>query len=590
MIVLALLGLAMGWFVPGYLVARRLEVRHTVLASYLLSLLLLFVVILLLQICGLPITFLTVVSCLLLASGLVLLFLPKVSPLQAATEVPAAAHREKGHDWPALVLTGFGVGVFVMRAIAQPLYGYDAHPRWSWLGQKIFEQQHLLYYPPFEPADYAHYIYCDGIPPLVQFNYFLVYAAFDRFAVGWTVLPALMQYGLAMLLAYRLANGLRAGHLALVLLSGSPLFLWALHMGQETGLTALGVGAMVLYLKDYAKRLDWQSCLLAGAGAAVAGLAREYCFAFVLMGGLYLLYRRAGKRALMAYSLPCFLATTWYLRNWGMTGNPLWPNNFFGLFPTNPVHDGILAEYAKIHSLAHPEVWAKIGFTLLTGAAGIGLATCISLPGVWRKHGLPVLAMMVMVALTLWSVPLTNGGADYAMRTLSPALLIGAALGGSALARFKALPVNCLLALVLLAATPFMLTVPYYQKVMSPGSWLGVATARHGLIPLHGPMLQGINQFPARVLTDNMRAGCLFAGSEVSCVPVWSPEVGFVFEEGLSPSEVRQRLRASGIQYVQISRVEGNRRFLTRYAFFQDFANWDLRYGDERNALFYLPE
>ena len=53
-------------------------------------------------------------------------------------------------------------------------------------------------------------------------------------------------------------------------------------------------------------------------------------------------------------------------------------------------------------------------------------------------------------------------------------------------------------------------------------------------------------------------------------VPLWSPDVRFVFDATLSPPEIARRLRAGGIGFVLLTQGVVNARFLARSAFFRD--------------------
>jgi len=53
-------------------------------------------------------------------------------------------------------------------------------------------------------------------------------------------------------------------------------------------------------------------------------------------------------------------------------------------------------------------------------------------------------------------------------------------------------------------------------------------------------------------------------------LPLWSPEVRYLFDPALPPPEIARRLRATGIGFVLLNTGSVNERFLARSAFFRD--------------------
>jgi hypothetical protein len=89
--------------------------------------------------------------------------------------------------------------------------------------------------------------------------------------------------------------------------------------------------------------------------------------------------------------------------------------------------------------------------------------------------------------------------------------------------------------------------------------------------------LPGYLQSGSRVLSENAYAHALLEPAGIDVVPIWSPEVAFVFDESAPPLTVRERLRERGIGYVLFSPESPNARIFERYAFFTaDLPLWTL--------------
>ncbi len=488
-----------------------------------------------------------------------------------------AAPRAGGTEWwlalPALPL----VIVALYRATAQPLSGADVDFRWNYLATLIVEHGHLDYYPAASATAFAQYFWPDGIVPLVSSVYAWTYLAAGETARIWTALPVLLQFSALLALLHGLGKtwgGDRAGWLACALGGATMLLQFAFGLGQETGLTALGAGGMVFYLWHWQESRRASLLLPAAACAALAVCAREYGALFFLVGVGWVA-RRGGWRQTIIFALgAAVLPAAWHLRNWVFTGNPLYAHDLAGFFPVNPVFHVWMQGYVETHGRALRELagWREIARLLCLSAlpALFGLAAGIIL---WRKQPGRAVGLAVGLATTaawLSSVPFTAGGLFYSMRVLSPLLVIGCAWGGAALARW--VPGRRHLAGLLLGLGLFgtdaalrAWTIPVNPYTIPPQEW-----------PVAGYQLQRdfdrndlpfitavAGQVTGRVLSESAGVQRVFHARGRELVPLWSPEVAFLFDPKFRGDAVT-RLRALGFTHLLLTRVQSSVDFLAR--------------------------
>jgi len=492
--------------------------------------------------------------------------------------VPARPVVREGGEWwlalPALPM----VGVAVWRAVRQPLSGADVDFRWSHLAEMIVQSGGLAHYPPVTAADFAHYFWPDGIAPLLSSIYAWTYLAAGSTAKIWTALPVLLQFAGLLTLLWALGRnwgGERGGWFACALGGGTMLLQFSFNLGQETGLTALGVGGLVCYLVEWERtRLD-DGLIPAAACAALAASAREYGLIFpVVAVGWLLLGARAGWRRSLAFALGALvLPVAWHLRNWVHTGNPFYAHAT-GVFPINPAFTAWMRSYAEAYgsSLRGWTGWWEVcrltvGYAL---PAALGLLAGALL---WRRTAgwACVLALAAAtVACWLASVPFTAGGLFYSMRVLSPLLLLGCAWGGAALAH--GLPgrrhvvgvwLGCSLFGVDAALRAWTIPANPYQTDLSDWPAAGYGLQQE-FEQQHRPFLNAAARAAAgRVLSDVTCAMPVFQLAGRDIVPVWSPEVAFFFTPGAGGASMTQ-LRALGFSHVLLTRVPSSVDFLER--------------------------
>lgn len=554
----AILGLV-GLVAPGLLLARLLRARAPLEAGLLLGHLVLVLVVLLLDALGAPLRAATVLPALaLVAGGLV-----------------AALRRDgRGVVGPPLLPPGgrlaWGLAaaiaaVLALRVALQPLSGLDVCFRWGWLGERLLEQQQLGFYPPTTPAHFRVYPSPEATPPLVQLGLWLPWACAGEPLPRVSAALVLLQWGalcsLAARLAARVAPAERAEAAAggaVVLVTLCPLLHRFVGIGQEAGLTALSLAVAVHALLTAERSDDLRAFGLAGLAAGAGALTREYGLAYVACAAALALWGRGSPRALVALACGATVAAPWLLRAWWRTGNPLYDFDLLGLFPVNPVHLAMAREWREQFRLS-PAGLAPAGSDLVRLAA---LPLVFGLVGLAARRARPLAGPVLLCALLfLWAVPNADGGAAYTLRVFSPGLVLLAAAGGPVLATLAAelerrargwrLLALGALTLVTLHALAWLLAFPKRLESVPLGAWPEHLVAATPLLvpPAAGlpAALQGVVPPGARFVSQSVYAQVAFHGTPWEVVPIWSPEVRFLFEEELPWPVALARLRSLGI-------------------------------------------
>jgi hypothetical protein len=493
---------------------------------------------------------------------------------RTASAPPVSPRGEWWLAWPALPL----VFVAICRAWAQPLAGADVDFRWNYLARLIVETGRLDYYPPASSPAFVHYFWADGIAPLVSSLYAWTYFAAGSLVKEWTAVPVLLQFAALLALLHglgKLWGGDRAGWLACAVGGATMLLQFAFGLGQETGLTALGAGGLVFYLSHWQRERSAHLLVPAAACAALAACAREYGGLFFLAGLGWVALARGGWRQILGFALAAAaLPAAWHLRNWVLTGNPLYAHHLGGLFPVNPVFDAWMKGYVETYSqpLRQLSGWREIARLLLLsavpalGGLGCGAVLYRKRPG-WAG-GLAV--AVAAVAAWVSSVPFTAGGLFYSMRVLSPLLVIGCAWGGAALAGW--VPGRRHLAGLLVGLGLFgtdaalrAWTIPINPYTIPPREWpvAGYQLQRdfdRNDLPFITAVAQ---QVPGRILSESAGVQHVFHAHGREFVPIWSPEVAFLFAPDFKGDAV-SRLRELGFTHLLLTRVQSSVDFLAR--------------------------
>lgn len=516
-------------------------------------------------------------------------------PAARAAEPAGPAPGGARAAWALGAAAALALAVIGYRAVAQPLTGPDTAFRWDFLARQIVRERGFGFYPAVSDADFTVYMWPEGIPPLLSLLYAWGYLGAGTLAAASTapvvVGVALLDFALVAILASRIAGREAAGWAA-ALLAGSALNSWSLSMGQETGLTTLGVLALAWAIGGAAP--DWR---LAGLAAAVAGLSRDYGAALVPAGAAWLALRRRPWREVAGFlGVAAVALVPWYGRVWARAGSPLYDVDLFGWLRVNPMHAGLMASYADRYGVAGhaaqrarellPLLWPLGAGVLLGGLAAARVR------GAWTA-GSSWLAL-AWLGLWLWSVGYTAGGISYSLRVLCPVLALASVAGGAALRRVRgAWRPAAAAALVLLAAEAsaralVMMRVPLdiparaWARVGAPFSALRGDADYDRAAAIIGRR---------RVLVDSAYTHAFLAARGGAALPPWSPGLGFLREPGVDMASAVRRLHAMGVDFIWLTAAPDLRGYFDRYAFFQGLDPWlrPVLLGDHW-ALFALRE
>jgi hypothetical protein len=280
-----------------------------------------------------------------------------------------------------------------------------------------------------------------------------------------------------------------------------------------------------------------------------------------------------GWRQVLGFALgAAALPAAWHLRNWALTGNPLYAHDLAGMFPVNPVFHAWMQGYVEIYGqqLRHLAGWHEIGrLVVLSAVPAVTGLVC----GAVLFRGRPGWAGSLAVALAAvaaWvsSVPFTAGGLFYSMRVLSPLLVIGCAFGGAALARW--VPGRVHLAGLLLGLGLFGVdaslrawTIPLNPYTIPPREWpVAGYQLRRDFKRNDRPFIMAVaGQVSGRVLSESAGVQHVFHAQGREFVPIWSPEVAFLFDREFKGDAV-SRLRALGFTHLLLTRVQSSVDFL----------------------------
>ncbi len=470
------------------------------------------------------------------------------------------------------------LAVVVWRSTTQPLFGIDTVFRWNFLAEQILARGTLDFYPPVRPEDHAVYGWPDGIAPAVSLLYVWIYGLAGEARPAATAPIVVLQFALVLVGVHALARrwfSAAASAWAVALAACSPLLAWAVAMGQETGLTALAALGLLLYLPRSRAEETAAAVLWAGLAAGLGALAREYGLVLPVFGFVLAVARRLSPRALGTFAVVALLvAAPWYVRTWLLTGNPVYNLAVGPLFPVNAVHAWLNADFQ-----------AELGWSRLpAGAAGAFFGTtliallCAGAGSVAFARSAPALVGTVVLFAAVWaaSVGYTAAGFTYSLRVLAPAIAVAAVLGGAVLAR-RIPPgrvARFALAGLALAATDAALrtlTLPVNVYRVPPREWpaLGRAVHDYHARPVYADLARRIGAERAVVFGPH----ALLVNQGAAVVPLWSPEVAYLFDAALPPAEIARRLRTAGFGYILLTRGRVNERFLARSAFFRDPAD-----------------
>lgn len=570
-----------GFFLPGYVVCRAAGRIERLCLAVLLSQLLLFHTVFVDVLLGGPISFFGVLAQIggvTLALTLAGRYLVPAAPPAAEPFTPMETNRSD-----RLLLYGaLAVAALLgLRCAIQPLSGYDAPIRWDLLAGQLLSEHSLDFYPPTTSADFRHYGFVDGLPPLVSIGYWWLYAAVGQHAPAVTSLSVLIQFACLCALTFMTTRRMgfeKAAGLSVVVLCSSPLLLRSVGMGQETGWTAVSLAALVYFLLPGGNRSTWACGMLAGLAAAVGMLSREYCWAFLPCGWLLLWLNRHSPRAFAAFTaIACLVTAPWYIRTFLRTGNPFYSLNVGDLFPVNTVFVAAILQNKGVRGLGIAD-WSAIGgyvlraapFQVILGIAG----AVIGGRRMWSLLG----PSLLVISLWLISVSYASGGVTYAARMLTPAVVLLSVSAAQLISRLRAaahlrLAISATLAVGVLWGATNAATIPLEPQRMSPREWLHFVTRRVEFEYVESRLPRELGRVlpkGARVLTDNPYAHAALLGSGIDAVLVWSPDVSFLFDARIGALDARRMLAESGIRWVLFYPAVPSSAFLRRQPFYRD--------------------
>jgi len=558
------ISLLMAFFLPGTIVSLRLRSRPIAGAAFIISSVLFFETLFLFQIAGICLSYWMIFGALAVLNVLLSFWCFRSTrfkiPINGASLVPSGL-LEIFLFIPVLLSTL----ILALRAVMQPLSGYDTSFRWGWLGQEILRTGNFDFYPPLSSADFLHYFYVDAIPPMCQFSYFWLYASLGSVKVQWTAIFVVFQYLLIIFFCFRLTHvlaGRKAAFFAIATLSTSVIFFWSVVMGQETGLTALSVVATLYFIIDTKEGGERGAMTVAAFATALGVLAREYGWVFLLCGLAVAVYKKVGWRHVLLYvGTVIALAAPWYLRIWILSGNPVYSNPVGHLFPVNAVHVEILRHYESVFSLSVEPLQKLrfLGFLLISKSL---LVVPAGLLGLWllRRQYWIHLSLIVCGLTWMASVSYTAGGLYYSTRVLSPVFVLLAVASGAFLSSLQGrdwLIRGAIFVVVALVSATALLQesiVPAHVETIQSAQWY-----REGFTPIQpdawAPRLfEGVPS-GSRCLSDWAGAWVAMRGRGIEIIPVWSPDASVAFDCDTSSDAIVRDLRANNIQWVLISRI-----------------------------------
>jgi 4-amino-4-deoxy-L-arabinose transferase-like glycosyltransferase len=556
--------LASGLLLPGFLLGRRVGSSAPWLSAYLGSAVILFYLVLGLDTLHAPIGLASLAIGLAGVNGLLLAMSFKTGRAAGSRPTPAGNVLPRGRDCLWLVPPAIALAAVAVRAVVEPLSGFDNVFRWDFLARQILRTGTLDFYPPVSAADFNLYGWCDGIPPLVSSLNLWSYLSAGQTAALATTPRVLLESGLIFHAVWRLARGLggpAAGWPAVATLAVAPLALWGMAMGQETGLTALTLVAMFVFLNEHQRKAGNGALFWAGLAAGAGALSREYGLAWPAIGLATLAWQGQLRRDGKIFGITSFLiAAPWYLRNWLHTGNPLFSHDLAGIFPTNAVHHELMRTIAALYRVgANPDL-VPFGLKALAVTAGItlmlGLAAGISR---FRPAAPLFVSATIVGGLWYWSIDQTAGGWVYSGRVLTPALALAAVLGGGLLARAgrRTWIVAALLIPLAVDAGIRSLYLPG-DPLVSPAAYsftrwheLGIAIADAQDDRLWAEMARVAGS--SGVMVDDPAIHALLTSHGTRAVPLTSPEAAMVFEPSRAFAEILANLRARDVRFVLLA-------------------------------------
>lgn len=272
-------------------------------------------------------------------------------------------------------------------------------------------------------------------------------------------------------------------------------------------------------------------------------------------------------RTLLLATVP--LSVIWPARAFVLTGNPVYSLPI-GSLPTNHLFVSWIEATAAAFgpTLRSATTWGNVlrYVTAYAPAAVIGWFALGWLARRGQRLALfAALACVVVFELWLASIPYTNGGLFYTMRVTSPALALGALVGGCVLAqaRFRAWATVAVAAIAILTL-PAALLLPQNPWIAS--SWqtptaTSAAPAEDSIVTLIRS-----RGWKGPIVSDASGYQKLLAPAGVVVVPLWSPGATCLIDPELTAADAAERWRASGLRQVIVTNNPVNRAYFAAHA------------------------
>ena len=472
------------------------------------------------------------------------------------------------------------------RAWHEPLAGPDIEFRWSFLAEQMLRQGTLDFYPPRNAGDFQQYFWAESIPPGAAALHAWAYACAGSANASVTVPGVALQLIALHELVWRSAaalGGRRAAMYAVLAAAACPLLTWSMLLGQETGLTALSAVGIAFALLGWREHRSAGWAALAGVFAALGAAAREYGLIFPVVALLSLVWVGADRRSWGAFAIFLGLALAWPLRTLALTGNPFYSLDFAGLFPANPrfiawiEHDAAVLG-AALHTRAGWQDFGRYVF-FYAPAALVGAAILLVALMRGRRDAIwPAAVSLVLAGIWAASVRFTNGGLFYSLRVLSPAVALAALVAGVGVAMLStrrtrgAASLALALALLALATFPATLALPQNPWRTAWVHWPAFAPQ----VPAGGrdATLAALLDHTTKdrrnalglVLADAPGFQRRFQAAGVTVIPLWSPQVDWLFDPKLAPADAARQWRESGVSHIIASKWQTNIDFFNAYS------------------------
>lgn len=556
-----------GLLLPGSMLLRALRLPWSLAAAFVTSGATLYAVVLIFAFTSAPISLATLAG----ALGLITLAARLVPVRQDAGRL-AAAFPSFSQMGPWLPLYVAFWAVVAYRLIVQPLSGPDVNFRWSWLAEQMLHFGSLDFYPPRRGADFLRYFWAESIPPGIASLYAWAYACGGSKLALWTSPVVALQLLSFHEVIWRLGNrwgGEVVARWAVLLAAACPLLTWSFLIGQETGQTALAVCGLVWCLHHLREEDGLRWAALAGLFALAAASTREYGPAFAVAAIAMAAVQGGSRRQLLVLTLVALpAAVAWPFRVWQLTGNPFYSLEVGGLFPANPVFaqwsEAFHAPHA--HTLSTAADWQSLGrYVMLWALPAAGGLIALFVLLAQRVQEARAVALFGAVTMALWflSVPHTAGGLFYSLRVLSPAfglLAVTASYALRGLSNHAATGklIALAVALVVLEALPKTLVLPENPYRTAVRAWPEAGNQFVGTVQAGEPqLLAKLLMLPgrARILTDNAGLPRALAPIGTEVLPLWSPEVAWLFDRSLPPEEIARRWLQAGFRYVILGKA-----------------------------------